>query len=608
MRAPALVLLLSALACEHGGPAAATEPSTGSGGVATTQPEAPTTGEPTTGGAAGSTGGSASGLATSTGEATIAASTGPAGCADPPPCAACSCEGEQYVCHCPELSPEAGYVDVAAVDYEIGEGDAAVAFTSSPARIFYSFHPAANDPGDAPLLLLFNGGPGVSSGMLLAGNTAPQTLTDELTPAANATPWTAIGHLLYVDARNTGFSYQSIEDPTDTGKRSAELQTRNFNSYLDAADFARALLGFWDAHPELAGRRLIIVGESYGGIRASILLHMLLFPGAYGEGGVGRYRDPALADALADFLAARFPGDEPPSPAVVGERLGHLVLVQPSLAGRAQQLQAGYLFEKPGSIVHQLAAEVGMTFETCATMPQPCDPWDNAIGFVESVGRSRYDVAAASTWLSNMFARTRAGLSRRDTLAALLQVEPEGVLGIEAAARPQAFRVRNPADYLTDEAAGDLPEHLGPLQAWDRYYLPFSVEVLDGFRGPAAAVAGIHSSDPHYAALFLHDLAYARVFITDAGRDLAIWGPSIGPSLKTFPALVAGAEPVADQPADVARPGELRVTFKPGAFPGEPDVGARTIRMPRYDASHAVTYDRPAELRADVIEWLSSGT
>jgi hypothetical protein len=602
MRGRALLLLLSVFACQPVDPAEATEGSSGAGGSTggTTQSDPPTTGGSTSTSTTGSTGEGA----TSTGDgSTAAGSTGPVGCAGPPPCETCTCEGEQYQCHCPELSPEAGYVDVPAVDYTLGEGEDEIALSSSPARIFYSFHPADNDPGDAPLLLFFNGGPGVSSGMLLAGNTAPQTLTDELTPAPNPSPWTAIGHLLYVDARNTGFSYQSIDDPADQSGRSAELQTRNFNSYLDAADFARALLGFWDAHPELAQRRLIIVGESYGGIRASILLNMFLFPAAYGEAGFGRYRDPALADALADFLVAQF-GD--PTPAAVGERLGTLVLVQPSIGGRAQQLAAGYMFEVPGSVVHQLADEVGVPFETCATMPQPCDPWANAVEYVEAIGRSRYDTMAPGTWLSNMFARTRAGLSKRDTLAALLQVAPEDIAGLPAAARPLAFRVRSPADYMTDEAAGDLPDHFGPLQAWDRYYLPFSVEALDGFRGPVATIAGCNSNDPHYAELFLHDLAYARVFITDAGRDLAIWGPSIGSTFKTFPTLVAGAQQIADQPAGTLRPGELRVQFKPGAFPGEPDVGTRTIRMPPYDASHAVTYDRPEELRADVIEWLAS--
>lgn len=553
---------------------------------------APTTGAPTTGAASGSSGD---------------ASTGPpGGCDAPPPCASCTCEDDAFVCHCPELAPEAGFLDIEAVDYALGEGDDASALTSSPARLFYSFHPADHDPGDAPLLLFFNGGPGVSTGLLLAGNTGPKTLTDALLAADNPTPWTALGHVLYLDARNTGFSYQTIPDPSDQTKRSTELQTRNFNSYLDAADFVRALLRFWDTHPVFAARPLILIAESYGGIRASILLNMLLFPGDYQTGGPRRYQDPALADAVADHLAARFQRDAP-APELVASVLGTMVLIQPSLAGNAQSAAAGVLLDAPGSPVYELAQELGLTYTPCAQKPQPCDAWANAISFVEGVGRSRYDVDASTTWLFDLFARTRAGLSKRDVLADLLQVEPEAIAGLPADQRAGAFRVRSPGDYISDAEAGDLPDHLGAPELWDRYYLPFSVEVLDGFRSPTAIALGVHSSDPHVGELFLHDLAYARVMTTHATRDLAIWGLSIAPTLAGYADLVADATRVDDVPQDAPRPGELRVTFKPDAFPGEPDPGTRTIRQPVYEASHAITYDQPAAIRDDVLAWLAAG-
>lgn len=588
------------VACGDAGPGQASAGSTGAEPTTTGMSSSTGEGTTTSGATTEAPTTSGSGDASSSGEG----STGPAGCAAPPPCDTCACVGEAWACHCPLLSPEAGYLDVDGAQYTIGEVGSTVALSSAPARLFYSFHPADDDPGDAPLVVLWNGGPGVSTGVLLTANTGPMTLQADLKAGPNATPWTAIGHLLYVDARNTGFSYQSIADPSDMALRSMELQTRNFNSYLDAADFARALLRFWGEHPALASRRLVIVAESYGGIRASIVLHMLLYPGEYGDGVSGRYQDPALAAAIADHLAGRFAD---PSPANVGAELGNLVLLQPSVAGSAQATQAGLRFEEPGSPVHALAQEVGAVYTTCAMQPQPCDPWGNAIAFVESVGRSRYDVAAPGTWLADLFARTRAGLSARDNLAALLAVAPEDVPGLAAADRPLAFRVRAPADYISDAQAGDLPDHLGALQPWDRYFLPFSAEALDAFRGPTATLAGIHPSDAHYGALFLRDLAHARVFISHAERDLAIWGLSIGPTLLTFPSLVAAVEQVADAPAG-ERPGELRVTFKPGALVGEPDVGTRVIRMPRYDASHAISIDRPAELRDDVIAWLASGT
>src|SRR5690606_27737649 len=143
--------------------------------------------------------------------------------------------------------------------------------------------------------------------------------------------------------------------------------------------------------------------------------------------------------------------------------------------------------------IHVLADSLDLTFTPCADKPNPCDSWSNVINFVEGVGRSRYDIDGPSARLADLLARTRAGLPRRDTLAAILQVAPEDIDGLGAAARAGVFSVRSPGDYLTDEAAGDLPDHLGALPAWDRYYLPFSVEALDGFRGPVAIMAGVHS-------------------------------------------------------------------------------------------------------------------
>src|SRR5688572_21705191 len=150
MRAHAL-LLLSVFACQPDDPAEATEGSSGSpeGSTSgTTQVDPPTTGGSTSTSTSTTTTGTTGEPTSSTSEgSTAAGSTGPVGCGAPPPCESCTCEGDEYQCHCPELSPEAGYVDIPPVDYTLGEGEDSVALSSSPARIFYSFHPAADDPG-----------------------------------------------------------------------------------------------------------------------------------------------------------------------------------------------------------------------------------------------------------------------------------------------------------------------------------------------------------------------------------------------------------------------------------------------------------------------------
>ncbi|MFY0531916.1 hypothetical protein [Nannocystis pusilla] len=77
---------------------------------------------------------------------TTATTAAPTGCDAPPPCDTCTCEDNVFHCHCPELSPEAGYLDVDGVDYEIGEGDVVIPMTSSPARLFTASTPPTTIP------------------------------------------------------------------------------------------------------------------------------------------------------------------------------------------------------------------------------------------------------------------------------------------------------------------------------------------------------------------------------------------------------------------------------------------------------------------------------
>ena len=118
------------------------------------------------------------------------------------PCDTCTCSDTGWSCDCPPLQPEAGFIDLESIDFLVGAGAKAQARTSSPARLFYSFRPA--DPGvDGPLFLLFNGGPGASTGTLMAFGTGPVHLDPD--PVANPGRWTALGDLLYVVHTGKGF-------------------------------------------------------------------------------------------------------------------------------------------------------------------------------------------------------------------------------------------------------------------------------------------------------------------------------------------------------------------------------------------------------------------
>jgi hypothetical protein len=243
--------------------------------------------------------------------------------------------------------------------------------------------------------------------------------------------------------------------------------------------------------------------------------------------------------------------------------------------------------------VFALAGELGLNYVTCAMKPPDCDPWNNAVVFVESfANRSRYDLDADDAWLSNSFALTKARLSDLEALEAVLGVPPSGIALLQPAARADGFRMASQAAYPGD---GGTIGQLGALAAWDRYYMPFVAEINIAFRSPLANFTGVGAGDDHIAALMLHNMVYVDTFITASTRDIAIYAPSIPATLELFDDTVA---------AVMVGPGEFTVEYHADAYPGEPAPGSRTARFPAYDASHSVAVDQPAQLRDDVAAWL----
>jgi hypothetical protein len=508
------------------------------------------------------------------------------------PCDTCTCSDTGWACDCPPLQPEAGYIELGPVDFLIGAGAKAQARSSDPARLFYSFRPADPDT-QGPLFVLFNGGPGASTGTLMAFGTGP--IHQDPGPVANPGSWTTLGDLLYIDARGAGFSYNLDDDPADIDTRSAAFGLDNYNSYLDAADFVRVVLRFITAHPQLATREVVIVGESYGGVRATIMLALLLRRGDYDSDGPGLYDDPALVDEIDTFLTARDP-DLAWTPAEVATLFPRQILIQPTLGGE-QRVFAGQLLDLPGSPVFQLAAELGLPFTPCSEQGPACLPWQNAVDFVEDVAaRSRYDLQASNTWLSNLFAAEKATLSHLPTLAQVLGLDPATIPQLPADQRLGAFRMIGVGSYPAD---GGTITALGPLPAWDRYYIPFLAESNNAIRSTIADHVGIGPDDPHFIDLFLRNLVHVDTFITAAARDIAIYAPSIAPTLESHDTIVAKVDTL---------PESMVVHYHPTAFPDDPDApqGTRTIRFPAYDASHSVALDQPVALRDGLAAWLTA--
>jgi carboxypeptidase C (cathepsin A) len=206
------------------------------------------------------------------------------------------------------LSAKMGFYEIEPINFSFQQtGLPTLSYKSSRARIMYAFYPADVNPETKPLFVFFNGGPGCATCTgLFSLNTAPHTLDKTRTEGsyykANPYSFTQLGNLLYLDAPITGFSYNLVKNASDVNVRTAEFDAQNFNPFIDASQMIRVLLRFLADNPSIKRNNVIIVGESYGGVRASIMLNMLLFHNRY-QDGTRVYRDASLTDEIQRHFA-----------------------------------------------------------------------------------------------------------------------------------------------------------------------------------------------------------------------------------------------------------------------------------------------------------------
>lgn len=150
-----------------------------------------------------------------------------------------------------------GYLDV-----EKGLGSA----------MFYAYYEAQappltrndTDSAGVPILLWMQGGPGCASSFGNFYELGPQRVTPDLSLEPNPGAWNLQFGLLFIDQPiGTGFSVAGGEQLL-----SDELQM--------ASDLYTALHAFFEAHPGLQGRPLVVTGESYAGKYVPSLTHFVL--------------------------------------------------------------------------------------------------------------------------------------------------------------------------------------------------------------------------------------------------------------------------------------------------------------------------------------------
>ncbi|CAI5731669.1 unnamed protein product [Peronospora farinosa] len=118
---------------------------------------------------------------------------------------------------------------------------------------FYWYFESRSQPSTDPLVLWLTGGPGCSSMMALLTENGPCHVLPDLSTQLNPYSWTNESNVVWLDQPTTvGFTYGDERDADNSEDNVGE------NIYY-------FLQGFFEKHPELAGRDFYITGESYGG-------------------------------------------------------------------------------------------------------------------------------------------------------------------------------------------------------------------------------------------------------------------------------------------------------------------------------------------------------
>eukprot|EP00977_Amphora_coffeiformis_P013131 scaffold3396_cov176-Amphora_coffeaeformis.AAC.4 len=127
-------------------------------------------------------------------------------------------------------------------------------------ELFYWYHEAVSEPDDKPLVLWLNGGPGCSSLGGMFTELGPFVLDDNLHVTLNPYSFNRVANIIFIEQPvGVGFSYPNVPA----------------NDTSTAVDTVAALRAFLSLHPELQGRAVYVMGESYGGHYVPNTVHQI---------------------------------------------------------------------------------------------------------------------------------------------------------------------------------------------------------------------------------------------------------------------------------------------------------------------------------------------
>lgn len=536
------------------------------------------------------------------------------------------------------IQDEAGFIHIEPITFYFHYGSYfnRLQLTSSDAYIWYSFHAADEDAENKPLFVFFNGGPGsATSAGLLSMYTSRFTLDNSIESGGgeefieNPVPWTRLGNLIYIDARQTGFSYNTMDMVNDIERRFREFNAQNYNPFFDAADFIRVVLRFLARHPEIQKNKVIIVGESYGGTRAITMLHILLNYAEYGNSNE-IYQDSALTEEIQTHYNTVFPtyNNQLVPPGIISGQFGHQILIQPTITMTYQQLIEYEMVNQPGPLIDELVKLTGIPYDPAVH--------GNIYNYVTNVvKRDIYMYTKPKDWLMGFFNNAGRLLQKTNNLARVTGTDITAIPELYAASRIRAYRLIDPnysldmqlenlpmlVDLLFFQPArlqadsirqdqGDLGAVFGILQSWDRYFMGSNYHVNYAFFYYNVAIArgyyDVLFTSSRFGRMFLKNVAHVHTFITNAAYDLMIYTKALPRALGLHSDILVSSRHQEQEPAGEPRPGLIILDYHSTAFPDISALDTRSIRFPFYESSgHAVSLIQPVDFFNDVSTWLT---
>lgn len=503
------------------------------------------------------------------------------------------------------LEFESGFIEIPQNSYTLDNAN----LTSGAARIWYNFQPADENPADKPLFVFFNGGPGAATMLLFTYNTSKMTGDQayaDIDVVENAFNWNRMGNLLYIDARMTGFSYGLTDNPSSSTERNSYFKPANFNVYVDAADFIRVILGVLERHPEIQSNKVVLVGESYGGTRATAILNILLNVRDYAAGNRNFYDENLFAAIDSHFRKVYPEMSADPHKEVIKQQFYATVMIQPLIAGEKQFQVSGELLEIEGSPIYTVESETGVNYSPCSQYNPGCEPHNNALQYLQKANRDMYSYRRPYNWLFDYTDPGAQKMVELNLFKKLIQNDPAEIDWLYASNRSKAFRysggylkntvtdmskvplsVKTEIEYSKNAVqpmlSGNLDQTFGVLQSYDDFFIDLHTDVTSIFYYASTTPYSDINGD-----MFLENLRDVRTFITQAEEDIIIYAPGLPLSLKEF-------DGVSDVTVD---DNDFTVKYT--------DNTEVTVRFPFFPiSSHSVTVNQPEQFYNEVSTWLS---